>query len=747
LTWEILFEHGVELGSDDDEAAASSADDGPSAASPADDEPDEAAAPESRQTKAMRLGREGLSQREIAQECGYRSHTSVGRLERDEGTANGHVGRPTHLSFGAELHCLVMLHDLTLHGSMVTTAVASEIFTAAYLAECPDSRPPTFDARYLRRMAHRHGVRVRHKPVTGSEERRIRASTRSNVEIALQSLRAIIRCKFGGRIHPSCFWVLDETSVTPDATAGRPALTINATRAHHGVQAAPFVMQGTPVVNLCGHVALRVLVTNHAPSLNPDAVLRLHGDPSNMLVFNSSGHSEADRDGDGTWFAMMERVAKELPKHMKGYTVPVEGDERPRGILVVDGLKVHENRRCAGVLAKAGIELVRLSPNLTHVIQILDNSHVFGKLKECMRTEDAGLANRLGPMPFENLVEERFKLLGGISCFSIVTAAQESGISFDAEGYTYMDQSTISATLDRLQAQGRIGELSDRHGGLELRNRNLLIAEHITHELTREGVLAPEANAFVSPEVYRATLRAAAGVPHRFSTRSSRYADHLSKGEHRVPIPESMRQSGTWRSGTVVVNPNALTDGDEYRREHKADLVRKRLRSKTSKPVDPPNAMDPANVEEDVPEAEKQMSLEEKKKVLRERLPNIDLEVEPAAAPVKKALHNKRSIAWAVRRVLVALHGHARGRAGPPPVSAEPPPPRHPAQPVAESAPESAPSAARAQERAPQPPPLPASVPARSAPVRRQGADPVAAPRRASDRMSKPPAWLADFDP
>lgn len=577
--------------------------------------------------------------RQLAVEHGYRSKTSVERILNGVARLDGRSGRPTLLSTDAERRVLDEILTLTISGAAVGFPQVVEIVKAAYFAE--NHRVlPVVGKHLLARIAHRHGQRLRLVPVVGEPLQRRLATTRNKVNDALQGFKAIFRRHFSGSLDPSMIIFVDETHVNRNnkQTKGRPAIQVGNVRPTHSIPSDSENMTLVPFFDGNGTCVLTSYVVEGAPQVIDASSVRLanflkDSGGSVQLMFTPSGEIGGDRpDGLGSWHMMAEAFRRRFEQLYGKWEQPVNQPKRFRGVLFLDGCSVHNEIGAIKEFDAAGLIVVRIPPHLTHVLQVADNGHIFGKLMERVRSVASSLAARFQLVPWEVFVQEIHKcLVGTLTRSALAAAFEETGFYFKTDGSVGLSDESISRMLDKLASQGRFVRslLDSPLGGMSLRNRFVLQLDRFVREGVRAGLFSRDMRSFVTPEVVEATARAADLIPRRTRAPTAHIVGSLQMGQRRVPLPLSAMHPNT-RRGTIVLNPDGFDDVSA--------VVQGTGKRGVGAPRGP-RTVRPAVVPQD----------REKMAKLAEMLPGYDLNTYPVQ--VKKFLVGKKDLANTVRRI------------------------------------------------------------------------------------------------
>lgn len=592
-----------------------------------------------------------LSHRALAAKYDFASSRSVGRIAHGEARVDGRRGRPTLLSGTTEKHLIEEMDEVVKRGGVVTPKLVEDLFMAAYKAEHGSPPPHPLNPHWLQRMARRHHQQISFGPVKGMEERRAEAQTRAGLNNAMQSLKREFTHVFPHGLLTSHVLFGDETSIqtSGDWTAGAPGLHVRSHHPRHAVAASQDITC-FPVFSGDGELLLDVFVLPGEPLYNPVAAGSLYRYPNMELMWSPSGKMQGDQDGIGTWHAAMKKLCAVL----LGRHGPGNEEKGYRFALFVDGAKVHLDHAAIADLDRVGVAVIKLPPNLTQIIQVPDNGHVFGKYKENLRKVVDDLRSQVRSVPLELYLTEAHKALTGtLSLGATMRAMKECGFAVDAKGVVSINDDSIRVRLDAWESAGHIwssGVLGPE-GGMALRNRYVMQLENFVAKGVAAGELPPDTREWVNPAVVQATARVTSQVPTRARRAPSAIAVALKKGQHRVRVPASACVEGT-RRGTVVLNSIAALSTSQFGAAPAAALGSKPVRLQRAETLQQLLAADP-----------------DKARALKGALPDVDLEdVRP---PLLKYLRGKRDINWAVTRAKHIVAAHARERAKSPRLSAQ----------------------------------------------------------------------------
>jgi len=181
---------------------------------------------------------------------------------------------------------------------------------------------------------------------------------------------------------------------------------------------------------------------------------------------------------------------------------------RPDVLLILDGCKVHKDHPTLEFLKERGVQVIILSPNLTHVVQINDHSRMNGKLQEKVRTNKARLFSENGhvEVSFELRLKEIEKvIISSMSLDNVVEAARDIGYTF-TEGFEHvgLNDASISTMLVKKEALKVVAKSSIREETKGLRDGRFLLAR----SMVAEGALPRGTASIISQEVIQATHRA-----------------------------------------------------------------------------------------------------------------------------------------------------------------------------------------------------------------------------------------------
>lgn len=584
-----------------------------------------------------------LSHAELARKYGFKSATSIARLAHGQARLDGGAGRPTLLHPTSEKHIIEQMGEIVKQGGIVTRQVVEDLFAAAYFAEHNAPPPHAMESHYLQRLARRHHQRISYGPVTAVEARREQAQTRSALNSSMQSLKYNFNLCFPEGLEPDLVFYADETSVQPsiDWTAGVRGLRVRNLRSKHAVDVT------TDITSLCffngsAEVLLHTIVLPGEPLFNKDAIGPLARMPNVSLMWTPSGRIQGDQDGIGSWHAAISKFL-ECVESRHGRWSQENGY---RFALFVDGAKAHLDQAAIAALDQAGVKVFKLPPNLTHLIQVPDNEHVFGKLKENLRKLVVALHEQFKKVPIETYLAEAHKaVVGTLTLPAVARAIKDCGFAIDDKGRVNISDDTIRACLDAWVARGKVfaSELAGPEDGMALRNRYVTDLQHFVAEGVASGALPPDTREWVNPAVVEATAKVSSQVPTRARRAQSALSMALRSGQHRVHVPASACATGT-RRGTVVLN----------------DLL-----SLAPQQGSASTAVAAAGVPDHPQRAETIQHLlasePDKKRALEKALPNVNLE--DVRAPVLKYLRGKRNLDWAIARAGAVLAEQSRNRA------------------------------------------------------------------------------------
>lgn len=579
---------------------------------------------------------------EVAREFGWKDGKSVRALVNGTARLDGHLGRPGLLSETSEKYFVTQIVDLTTRGAVVTMDVARKLFAAIYQAE--HGHPPAYEmeSHYLSRLAKRHGVRIQAGPVTGVAEGRYKVQTRAGMNAAMQSLKHQFHAVFPHGLRPDYMFFVDETSVqrSSESTAGVRGLRVGEVHPRHAVTPEG-EMTCAPFFDGAGELILDVFVLPGEPIVNPGATGPLSRLPNMMLMWTPSGRMQGDRDGIGSWHA----AAKRFSEKIVGIHGPWSKENGFRMALFLDGAQVHLDEGAIGELDRAGVAVFKLPPNLTQVIQVPDNDHVFGKFKENLRKAVWSSSDEFKVLPPELYLAEVHKIIAGTLTISAVThAMKECGFVHGPDGLVRVTDESISACLDMWAAQGKIyaTDVLGPEEGVALRNKFVLDLQHVVAEGVSRGVLPPDTREWVNPAVVDATAKVTSLVPTRARRAQSGVQAALRKGQRRVHVSSSACAAGT-RSGTVVLNDVAALAPPSPEAAPGTAAAAGPVHVQRAQTLDHLLASQP-----------------DKKRALEKALPGVNLE--DVRAPIVKYLRGSRGIEWTTARVGAVLAQQTRDR-------------------------------------------------------------------------------------
>lgn len=586
----------------------------------------------------------GKTQKEVATDLGFRSATSIRRVVEGSASPDGKVGRPPLLSHASEMRVLSQIQDLTAAGTPVSQVQVQAFVAAAYAAERGEPLQHEVDRHYIFRVAKRHGVHLRSRPVHGVEARRDSAQTRRIVGSALQGNKSSFMRIFPHGLARDMVIMEDETSVgrTHNWTGGRPHLGVGEVHPREVIDddakvTAAIYFDGE------GNLISLTFLKEGAPLVNRPLFEKLLRNPAVSVVWNDSGVMQGDKEGTGAWTASAAEFTKRFDemhgKHPAGAPF--------RAALFIDGCKPHLDEEALKLFTASGIAVIKIHPNLTQIIQVPDNSRVFGKLLERLRLCAGHLDALFGEqVPEDVYLKNVANIITGTLTLDAVTEAMIScGFSFDEDGVVTITDFSITRALDKFEVEGRFRpELLAADGdGMALRNRAVLQMQHFVAEGIRSGALPHGTTEWVDPRVVEATARAAEMVPTRHRPIGGGIQEALKRGQRRMRVPDAAVQPGT-RKGTVVLND--VTN------------IFAATSSSSSSSSAPPATGAPRRKRahstlEDILDA-----APDKKRALSEALPGVDLGL--AHGAVMKFIKGSRDLQWTVARVREVVQASKR---------------------------------------------------------------------------------------
>jgi hypothetical protein len=410
-------------------------------------------------------------------------------------------GPPRSLDDTAERNVLLEIQKLgkTEH---VSAAKMTDVARAMFISlNGPGSAVPSFGKHW------RHDVLKRHKDIKlvfgrrkAMEERKRAASTRPNLYGALMSLKCVfeqLSKRFPGApsayIPAHMIGVFDETAVSADRkdSAG--------TRGYSGGSGV-HIQHGTskhctamPLIGLNGVLIANVYIsaeTAHPPS-EAERGFRFK---CSKVVFNSSGSCEGNGiNGEkGSYHFFAETVVERVNALYGTFDKVPAKSQRTIFVLILDGFIAHKDAQVTAYFAENGVEVVVMSPNLTHLIQVGDRGCINGKIKECTRSLRARTQSMLGGQQplYQELVEFENIMLANCTQVNVVNAAQQCGYRYSEDlKYVTLTDDSASELIDAREAEGMLfaDAKTEENTGLRDPRYLRLLASQRAH---RDGVIS-----------------------------------------------------------------------------------------------------------------------------------------------------------------------------------------------------------------------------------------------------------------
>ena len=434
---------------------------------------------------------DSLTQTEICQKYGM-SKNMVWRIVHHKARLDGKAGRPPELSQAAETLMALELKNLTEKGIILHGFEISAYAIALWRVQNPSAKNiPRFGTNW------RHGFNRRHPRcflkadgVRPKDTRKVHASTRSNVNHALQGIKHAI----GGAIESWRIITVDETDVSANRTGlGERGFSVGVTKPK---QLAPSNTVHTTCVlflTLDGEVASNsfVIASQSLPADFREANTSLL---SGVIVRNKSGSVEIT---DGSWRTIAEAFVEQYDRKYGTF-----GVRRKCSYLLFDGCAVHVNDiQTLAWFKTKGIEVIKISPNLTHLIQINDHPMINGKLQGKVRSFKSRVSSLNGgcDLPLERRLHAIDQIVYGlVTLDKVVTAAKSIGFLYEPDFIRVsMTDASISAALDKMELDGAIASSWDQDNGehensVELRDATFLKCRSLQNlgvaNFVREGV-------------------------------------------------------------------------------------------------------------------------------------------------------------------------------------------------------------------------------------------------------------------
>lgn len=514
--------------------------------------------------------RNGMERKELAERFGvtYKKTCKILRGATRSDFSSKH-GREPHLTLQQEAYLAHIIKELFDKHMITCTSrdisyFAQVIWRSAHHDDA--AQVPKFHKNWLKgfreRRPHHFLKAVSVKPVV---ERRRKASTRSNVNHALQG----VKCAVGKRESWQVFAV-DEVDVSAnDKATGKRAYALEGLKPIHltgHITCVPFTcLNGSVIANPFIVAGTESLLEKGRDMHSPKPE---HGD----VIFNKSGSSEKSQlTGEkGSWRLCCECFVRELEKkHGK-----VE-DGRETVMLILDGFSAHEDLETNTWLKARGVEVLRISPNLTQLIQLNDNGRLNGKVQERVRTLKARLyqLNYGEEIALERrLYEIEIIVRNTMTMDNVAQAAREIGFVYDVDfQHVWMTDDSITKALNNMESNGKLAwDSEENKDDYELRSRSILNMK----KFVNAKMVCSEMKEFMVPEVIFRTAQAADDFSYARSTFGQPLTD---RKEQKVVV----KRVGTpKKGGTCVLTDATNLEKAEAKRE---DLLCRQKAAETRK--------------------------------------------------------------------------------------------------------------------------------------------------------------------
>jgi hypothetical protein len=354
----------------------------------------------------------------------------------------------------------------------------------------------------------------------------------------------------------------DESSVYDhgSATSGRRDAKFGKNTVRKSTQPSYRHLTWGAFVNTRGTVVSGCFVSAEPPPVEPvGANLTFH------VVHNASGSMENcdpraklaevkhDTTHDGSLMQAVRKLQADVDAKYGAYNKDrvawgVPGQRCFKMLLIWDGHATHSNCIPMRALRDDGYDVHVLSPGLTHLIQVCDDSRFNGVIKGSLRSWNATMHELNNGKPlslevrlsnYENIIRESLRST------NVATAAQHCGYRLsgrDAIEFTTMNDDSISKKLDAHAARMEFCGTPGQREHEALRNERYLTSQHF-----RQLGLIPQGTKLPSEHAVTACL---AGADfYRETHGKKRKVDRESAGRKRSKKMTEHQRSKTYVSG------------------------------------------------------------------------------------------------------------------------------------------------------------------------------------------------------
>ena len=422
-----------------------------------------------RDARILEMYNQGWRAAELAREFNV-NKSKVFRIVHGTARMDGSTkpGPRTALLPSSEVALAQEVMSLLKRSVVLTSRELSEFAQVVWKAEGHAGKAPRFGKGWRKSFNTRHpGLEFKCHRVAPRMARRQRASTLPNVARAMNGIMEAI----GHRAESWQIVGADEIDVSVnDEGLGEKHIGVGKVKPTHcapnntpHLTALPFVSYSGALVHTC------YIVNSCSVPKFPNKDDQL----TEGSIFRSQTGSVDSVSHDGqpsVWRQCAEAFVQALEARRGQF------EERRKFVyLVVDGYKVHDDLSTLVYLRSRGVVVVKLSPNLTHLLQLNDHGRINGKIKQRIRTLKGRIAalNNGKMVSIEQWIRSVHDTIRGtVSIDNVVEAAKSLGFVYGPNfRELWMTNESIAQALQRMDEDGRLTEpLEEEDEGPVLRD-------------------------------------------------------------------------------------------------------------------------------------------------------------------------------------------------------------------------------------------------------------------------------------
>lgn len=387
---------------------------------------------------------------------------------------SSHQGRGTALSEFSEVLLGKTVRDLIDDGVKPSMSQVRELAVCLWNLEGHSGEPPTFSENWVKGFNKRHkNLKLTDSHVKPVDARRYKATVEPNVANGLNKYKGV-----NGKRNSQVV-LMDEIDVAVNKKGlGVKRVAVGKTRPVHCAPDNTPHITCAPFISLAGVLEYTYyVVQGQARELKfPHKV-----GPGVDVSFSKTGSVCSTDGGDGVMstidhimFGFVKNYRAnyfpEYPPLMEESYFRDDQDEPDLEVtLIVDGFCAHKEHAVCKFLRRHGVDLMILSPSLTHVIQIGDHSKINGQIQHQLRSLKVDLArnyDRTIPLPVW-IWEVHQEVDSVVRPKAVREAAQSVGIRFTGDDLCTLavNNDTVEEALRKLIIDGRVRRAKEQYDG------------------------------------------------------------------------------------------------------------------------------------------------------------------------------------------------------------------------------------------------------------------------------------------